>query len=128
MGAAMLAVLPSSMERGIVAILAAHVTFNLAVVVRTVGAVWQHLPEDMEAAAATLGASPARVAWEITIPLLRPALVAAGAIVFVSRSRRTGSFGCSAMPARRRSRSRSGGGPHSWAMSLAPQSWPLLSS
>ena len=82
MGAAMLAVLPSSLERGIVAILAAHVTFNLAVVVRTVGAVWQHLPEDMEAAAATLGASPARVAWEITIPLLRPALVAAAAIVF----------------------------------------------
>lgn len=82
MGAAMLALLPQSLERGLVAILAAHVTFNLAVVVRTVGTVWQHLPEDMEAAAATLGAAPARVTWEITTPLLRPALVAAGAIVF----------------------------------------------
>lgn len=82
MGAAMLALLPASLERGIVAILAAHVTFNLAVVVRTVGTVWRHLPEDMEAAAATLGASPRRVAWEITLPLLRPALVAAGAVVF----------------------------------------------
>lgn len=82
MGAAMLALLPSSLERGVLAILAAHVTFNLAVVVRTVGAVWQHLPEDMESAAATLGASPWRVAREITVPLLRPAIVAAGAIVF----------------------------------------------
>ncbi|MFV0307855.1 MAG: ABC transporter permease [Desertimonas sp.] len=82
MGAAMLAVLPASLERGVVAILAAHVTFNLAVVVRTVGAVWEHLPEDMESAAATLGASPWRVAREITIPLIRPAIVAAAAIVF----------------------------------------------
>jgi thiamine transport system permease protein len=83
MGAAFLALLPASMERGVVPILAAHVTFNLAVVVRTVGAVWQHLPEDMEAAAATLGASPARVAREITLPLLGPAVLAAASIVFV---------------------------------------------
>ena len=83
MGAAFLALLPGSAERGVVAILAAHVAFNLAVVVRTVGAVWQHLPEDMEAAAATLGASPARVAQEITLPLLWPAILAAGSIVFV---------------------------------------------
>ena len=40
MGAAMLALLPASLERGVWAILAAHVVFNLAVVVRTVGAVW----------------------------------------------------------------------------------------
>lgn len=83
MGAAFLALLPSSLERGVLAILAAHVTFNLAVVVRTVGAVWQHLPEDMEAAAATLGASPARVWREITLPLLRPAILAAASIIFV---------------------------------------------
>ncbi|MEJ7719314.1 MAG: hypothetical protein WKF58_02200 [Ilumatobacteraceae bacterium] len=44
MGAAMLAVLPDSMERTVWAILAAHVLFNLAVVVRAVGAVWEHLP------------------------------------------------------------------------------------
>ncbi len=62
MGAAMLALLPAPIERGVWAILAAHVAFNLAVVVRTVGAVWEHLPGDLEAAAATLGASPWRVA------------------------------------------------------------------
>lgn len=83
MGAAVLALLPASIERGVWAILLAHVMFNLAVVVRTVGAVWEHLPVDVEAAAATLGASPRQVAREITMPLLRPALLAAGSIVFV---------------------------------------------
>jgi thiamine transport system permease protein len=48
-----------------------------------VGAVWEHLPGDLEAAAATLGASPLRVAREITLPLLRPAIFAAASIVFV---------------------------------------------
>jgi thiamine transport system permease protein len=83
MGAALLALLPESLDRSIWAILAAHVVFNLAVVVRTVGAVWEHLPPDLEAAAATLGASPWRVLREVTLPLLRPALTAAGAIVFL---------------------------------------------
>jgi thiamine transport system permease protein len=48
-----------------------------------VGAVWEHLPGDLEAAAATLGASPVQVAREITLPLLRPAILAAASIVFV---------------------------------------------
>jgi thiamine transport system permease protein len=83
MGAAILALFPAPIERSIWAILAAHVAFNLAVVVRTVGAVWEHLPGDLEAAAATLGASPVQVAREITLPLLRPAILAAASIVFV---------------------------------------------
>ena len=83
MGAAVLALLPAGWERGVPAILLAHVVFNLAVVVRTVGAVWDHLPPDLEAAAATLGASPWRVFREVTLPLLRPAVLAAASIVFV---------------------------------------------
>ncbi len=83
MGAAILAILPQPWERGVPAILLAHVVFNLAVVVRTVGAVWDHLPPDLEAAAATLGASPWRTWREITFPLLRPAILAAASIVFV---------------------------------------------
>jgi thiamine transport system permease protein len=83
MGAAVLALLPDRWDRGVGAILLAHVVFNLAVVVRTVGAVWEHLPPDLEAAAATLGASPWRVFREISLPLLRPAILAAASIVFV---------------------------------------------
>ena len=82
-GAALLALLPESLERGVWAILAAHVVFNLAVVVRVVGVTWEHLPTDLEAAAATLGASPWQVVRTITLPLLRPALTAAGSIVFL---------------------------------------------
>jgi thiamine transport system permease protein len=82
-GAAVLAVMPSSFERGVVAIIAAHVLFNLAVVVRTVGAVLATLPRDREAAAATLGASPRRVFGEITLPAIIPAMGAAASIVFV---------------------------------------------
>jgi thiamine transport system permease protein len=82
-GAAVLAVLPASIERGVVAIVAAHVLFNLAVVVRTVGTVLSSLPRDREAAAATLGAAPSRVFREITLPAILPAIGAAAAIVFV---------------------------------------------
>ncbi|MEO6572105.1 MAG: iron ABC transporter permease, partial [Ilumatobacteraceae bacterium] len=82
-GAAVLAVLPDSLDHGIWAILGAHVVFNLAVVVRTVGAVWEQLPRDLDAAAATLGAGPTQVFRHVTLALLRPSLVAAGAIVFL---------------------------------------------
>jgi thiamine transport system permease protein len=82
-GAAFVALLPDSLDRSVWAILGAHVVFNLAVVVRTVGAVWEQLPTDLEHAAATLGASPWRAFRHVTLPLLRPSLAAAGAIVFL---------------------------------------------
>jgi thiamine transport system permease protein len=82
-GAAIVAVLPGSLERSVWAILGAHVVFNLAVVVRTVGAVWEQLPVDLEHAAATLGAGRWTTFRHVTLPLLRPALAAAAAIVFL---------------------------------------------
>jgi thiamine transport system permease protein len=45
--------------------------------------VWDHLPADLEHAAATLGAPPFRAFREVTLPLLRPAILAAASIVFV---------------------------------------------
>ncbi len=82
-GAAFLAVLPTSIERSIWAILAAHAVFNLAVVIRIVGASWQQLDPRLEAAAATLGAGPITVLRTVTLPLLRPSIIAAASIVFV---------------------------------------------
>ena len=83
MGAAFLALLPDSIDRSVTAVIAAHVVFNLAVVVRIVSPFWEQLPTDMEGAAASLGASPWRVFTTVTLPLIRPALAAAASIVFV---------------------------------------------
>ena len=65
------------------AILAAHVFYNVAVVVRTVGGVWSRIDRSLFDAARTLGASPRQVFWRLTLPLLRPALAASSAIVFL---------------------------------------------
>ncbi|CAN5186765.1 iron ABC transporter permease [soil metagenome] len=65
------------------AIIAAMVFFNLAVVVRTVGGVWEHLDPRREQAAAALGASPWQVLRTVTLPALAPALVSAASVVFL---------------------------------------------
>ncbi len=65
------------------AILAAHVFFNVAVVVRTVSTLWSRIDPRLLESARVLGASPARVMRRITLPLLRPALAAAASIVFL---------------------------------------------
>jgi thiamine transport system permease protein len=82
-GAAFLALLPTSLEQTVWAILLAHIYFNLAVVVRTVGTLWSQLDPRLEEAARTLGASPSQVLRKVTLPLLRPALLAAASIVFL---------------------------------------------
>ena len=65
------------------AIVAAMVFFNLAVVVRTVGGMWENLDPRREQAAAALGASPWQVLRTVTLPALAPALVAAASVVFL---------------------------------------------
>ena len=82
-GAAFVAVLPDSLDRSVWAILGAHVAFNLAVVVRTVGAAWERIPDDLEHAARALGAPPIAVFRHVTLPLLRSSIAAAAAIVFL---------------------------------------------
>jgi len=82
-GAAFLALLPASLDQTVWAILIAHVYFNLAVVIRTVGTLWGQLDPRVEEAARTLGASPGQVMLRVTLPLLRPALLAAASITFL---------------------------------------------
>jgi thiamine transport system permease protein len=65
------------------AILLAHAFFNHAVVVRTVGGLWEGLDPSTEEAARVLGASRWRAFAEITWPAIRPAVASAAAIVFL---------------------------------------------
>ncbi|HZR14897.1 MAG TPA: iron ABC transporter permease [Acidimicrobiia bacterium] len=64
-------------------ILLAHVFFNYAVVVRTVGGLWSHLDPRAEESARVLGANRWRAFREVTLPALRPAIAAAASIVFL---------------------------------------------
>jgi len=77
------AFLALGVEPSVGAILLAHVFFNYAVVVRTVGGMWAHLDPHQEDAARLLGASRVRVFTSVTLPALRPAIAAAAAIVFL---------------------------------------------
>lgn len=81
--AGFVALLPGGSERGIAAILVAHVFFNVAVVVRVVGVAWAPLDPRLWDAARSLGAGPVARLRTVTLPLLRPALAAAGSIVFL---------------------------------------------
>lgn len=65
------------------AIVLAHVFFNYAVVVRTVGSFWAGLDRRLEEQARVLGAGRIRTFVEVTLPRLRPAIAAASSIVFL---------------------------------------------
>ena len=80
---AFLELLPVGYERGIWAILAAHVFFNVAVVSRIVGGAWATIDPASAEAAAVLGAGPIRRAREVTLAQLAPALSAAAALTFL---------------------------------------------
>ncbi|MCZ9349145.1 iron ABC transporter permease [Streptomyces mutabilis] len=65
------------------AILLAHVFFNYAVVVRTVGGLWVQLDPRQEEAARMLGASRLAAWRQVTLPALAPAVAAAALMVFL---------------------------------------------
>lgn len=70
-------------EESIGAILAAHVFFNVAVVVRTVSTLWSRIDPSLHDASRVLGASEWETFKTVTLPLLRPAIAAASSIVFL---------------------------------------------
>ena len=65
------------------AVVAGLVFFNVAVVVRAVGAAWESLDPRPAQAAATLGATPWQVLRTVTLPALRPAIVSSASVVFL---------------------------------------------
>ncbi|MYR81856.1 ABC transporter permease subunit [Streptomyces sp. SID5466] len=65
------------------AILLAHVFFNYAVVVRTVGGLWSQLDPRQEEAARVLGAGRFAAFRRVTLPALAPAVAAAALMVFL---------------------------------------------
>ncbi len=82
-GAAFIALLPTSWHGTAQAMIVAHVFFNIAVVVRLVGSMIGVIPHDLIGAARTLGASPIRAARLVLLPLLKPALWSAAAVIFL---------------------------------------------
>jgi thiamine transport system permease protein len=71
------------LDTSVWAILIAHVFFNYAVVVRTVGGLWAQLDPRQEEAARMLGAGRLTAWRRVTLPALGPAVAAAGVMVFL---------------------------------------------
>ncbi|MGW0545680.1 ABC transporter permease [Streptomyces altiplanensis] len=71
------------LDTSVWAILLAHVFFNYAVVVRTVGGLWSQLDPRQEEAARVLGAGRFAAWRRVTLPALVPAVAAAALMVFL---------------------------------------------
>ncbi len=65
------------------AILAAHVFYNTTIVVRLVGDAWAGLDSRLPDSAQVLGANGWQTLWHVTLPLLRPSILAASLLVFL---------------------------------------------
>jgi thiamine transport system permease protein len=75
--------LGSSLPQGFLIVVLAHAYVNLAVVVRIVGAQWAQQDDRYVRAARTLGASPVTAFRTITLPYLRPSIIASAVVVFI---------------------------------------------
>jgi thiamine transport system permease protein len=74
---------PLRLEQTLAIILIAHVFYNVTIVVRIVGGFWASLNPRLGEAARVLGASPLRAFWSVTLPLLRPPLIATSLLVYL---------------------------------------------
>ena len=80
-GVAFLAMLPDRLDYTPIAIILAHAYFNVAVIVRIVGARWESISTSLVTAAQTLGTTPLRASITITLAILRRSLVTATSLV-----------------------------------------------
>ncbi len=74
----------TGMGLSFLSLLLGHVVITLPYVVRTVAGVYYGVSEQIEEAAMVLGAGPWRAFWHITLPLIRPGLVAGGIFSFIT--------------------------------------------
>lgn len=73
---------PIRLEHSIGYILLAHMFYNYAVFFRIVGGFWAQLPPHLAEAGQMLGMDRKTVFFRITLPLLKPAIIAASILVF----------------------------------------------
>ena len=74
---------PLDIQNTIWIILLAHVFYNFTIVLRIVSGFWSNLDPQIENAARVLGANRRRAFFEVTLPLLKPAILAASLLVFI---------------------------------------------
>ncbi|HEU0292631.1 MAG TPA: iron ABC transporter permease [Anaerolineales bacterium] len=65
------------------AILLAHIFYNTTIIIRVVGAALSGLDPKLEQTARSLGADSSRVWWNVSLPLLRPSILASSLLVFL---------------------------------------------
>jgi thiamine transport system permease protein len=73
----------SVVDRGLTAIVLAHVSFNVAIVVQILGTAWSELDPSSEEAARTLGSSPGGAWRSVVLPRLAPSATAAAVLTFL---------------------------------------------
>lgn len=74
---------PLRLEQTLTAILLAHIYYNMAVVIRLVGGFWANLNPRLNESARVLGAPSYRAFFEITFPLLRPAITSSAILIYL---------------------------------------------
>ncbi len=74
---------PIHLTNTIYIILLAHIFYNTTIVLRMVGDFWSHIDPRLNQAARTLGANRTETFFNITLPLISPAITAAALLVFI---------------------------------------------
>jgi thiamine transport system permease protein len=74
---------PIRLERTITIILIVHVFYNYAIALRMISGFWANQSRRIEEAAQVLGCTGWRLWWEVRLPVLRPAILAAAVLVFI---------------------------------------------
>lgn len=74
---------PVELERTLAIILIVHVFYNYAVALRIISTYWLNVNPRLEESARVLGAYGWWLWWDVRLPLLHPAILAAAALVFV---------------------------------------------